>query len=89
MPVVNKHAEPKTGLWFDFKADEGPDFDKCIRTGHDNGRITINTAEDDDIEHEMARKSMDGFCRTLPDYFHHEVDHYYWDRLIDKTLFLK
>lgn len=90
MPVVSKYAEPKTSLWFDFKVDEGPDFDKRIRTGHDNGLITINTAEDDDIEHEMARKSMDELCRTLPDYFRYEVDHYHhWDRLIDKTPFLK
>ena len=89
LPVVSKHAEPKIGLWFDFKADEGPGPDKRIRTGHDNGLITINTAEADDIELEMARKSIDEFCRTLLSHFRHEVDRYYWNRLIDKIPFLE
>ncbi|MFD1468156.1 putative zinc-binding metallopeptidase [Hymenobacter caeli] len=89
LPVVSKHVAPKTGLWFDFKADEGPEPGEKILTGHDNGLITINIAEADDIEREMARKSMDELYRTLLGHFRHEVGHYYWDRLIDHTPFLK
>jgi hypothetical protein len=83
LPVVSKTVYPKEGLQFDFKADEGTSAEQKVLTGHDNGLITINIAEADDIEREQARQSMNEVYRTLLGHFRHEVGHYYWDRLID------
>ena len=58
---------------------------KKIFTGYQNGLITINIAEADDIEREMARKSMHEVYRTLLGHFRHEIGHYYWERLIDAS----
>ncbi|RZK14718.1 MAG: hypothetical protein EOO56_24355, partial [Hymenobacter sp.] len=83
LPVVSKRVYPEEGLQFDFKADESPA--QRVLTGHDNGLITINIAEADAIEREQARQAMHELYRTLLGHFRHEVGHYYWDRLIDKS----
>jgi hypothetical protein len=70
---------PTEGLRFDFVADEK---DKKVFTGHDNGLITINIAEADDLQREMARQNMNEPYRTLLGHFRHEVGHYYWDLLV-------
>jgi hypothetical protein len=85
LPVVSKTVDPEHGLSFDFKADLSPEGGEKVLTGHDSGLITINIAEADDIEREMARKAMDEMYRTLLGHFRHEVGHYYWNRLIDNT----
>ncbi|OUJ73678.1 zinc-binding metallopeptidase family protein [Hymenobacter crusticola] len=85
LPVFSKAVDQETGLSFDFVADENEDKSKRILTGHANGLITLNIAEADDIEREMARKAMDELYRTVLGHFRHEVGHYYWDRLIDNT----
>jgi len=82
LPLTNKIKEPATGLAFDFIADEPGENKERVLTGHDNGVITLNIAEADDIEREMARKSMDEVYRTVLGHFRHEIGHYYWDRLI-------
>ena len=85
LPLVNKQQAEETGLAFDFMADETTDDSERVMTGHDNGVITININEADDIEREMARKQMDEVYRTVLGHFRHEIGHYYWDRLIDHT----
>jgi hypothetical protein len=85
LPVLSKATDPATGLAFDFMADPDPEAGEKVMTGHDNGLITINIAEADDIEREMARKAMAETYRTLLGHFRHEVGHYYWDRLIDNS----
>ena len=85
LPVVSKQRDVQTGLLFDFMADITTDDSERILTGHDEGVITINTAEADDIEREMARKQMDEVYRTVLGHFRHEIGHYYWDRLIANT----
>ena len=85
LPVISKHINEETGLSFDFVADEGRNGEEKVLTGHDNGLITLNIAEADDIEREMTRKAMDEVYRTVLGHFRHEVGHYYWDRLIDNT----
>jgi len=57
---------------------------KRVITGHDNGLITINIAEADDVIREKNRTSMGEPYRTLIGHFRHEVGHYYWDRLVDQ-----
>ncbi len=77
-------------LAFDFKADvipknnlwrSGSNSEK-VYTGHDNGRITINIREADDVEREKLRVEMDEAQRTLIGHFRHEIGHYYWDMLV-------
>jgi hypothetical protein len=88
LPVVSKSADPERGLSFDFIADEKVEGQPKVLTGHSEGLITINIAEADDIEREMARKAMDEVYRTVLGHFRHEVGHYYWDLLIDNTPYL-
>ena len=85
LPLVNKQQNEQMGLVFDFMADEATDDSERVLTGHDNGVITININEADDIEREMARKQMDEVYRTVLGHFRHETGHYYWDRLIENT----
>lgn len=51
-------------------------------TGHDNGLITINVDEADDLTRESVKKSMGENYRTVLGHIRHEVGHYYWDVLI-------
>ena len=85
LPLVSKTINEETGLAFDFIADTNLPKAEKILTGHDNGLITINIAEADDIKREMARKSMQEVYRTVLGHFRHEIAHYYWDRLIADT----
>jgi hypothetical protein len=89
LPVVSKTENEETGLAFDFLADEQKPEGEKVLTGHDNGLITINIKEADDVEREMARKNMHEVYRTLLGHFRHEVGHYYWDRLIDNSPYLE
>ena len=84
LPFANKLQDAETGIVFDFMADENS-LEGRILTGHDNGNITINIAEADDIEREMARKSMNEVYRSLLGHFRHEIGHYYFDRLIGQS----
>jgi len=56
-----------------------------VLTGHDNGVITMNIAEADDVERERTRVSMHEPYRTVLGHFRHEIGHYYWDRLIKNS----
>lgn len=79
LPFVSKMADPVKGLRFNFVAESQG---MKIFTGHDNGLITINIAEADDIQREMTRQHMNEPYRTLLGHFRHEIGHYYWDVLI-------
>ena len=65
-------------LSFEFRADAAGN----VRTGHENGRITINIREADDVEREVARVSFQEPQRTLVGHFRHELGHYYWEVLV-------
>src|SRR3981081_3329190 len=56
-----------------------------VLTGHDNGLITINIAEADDVRREQQRLLQNEQYRTLLGHFRHEIGHYYWDRLIQDS----
>jgi hypothetical protein len=76
-------------LIFDFKGDIIPDrryrlmgpFQK-IYTGHENGVITINIQEADDVEREKLRVNLHEAQRSLLGHFRHEFGHYIWEVLI-------
>jgi len=84
LPVVGKTDDPIQGLEFRFLSDivtVNGDRSRVL-TGHDNGIITINVAEADDVYRETERLRHREPYRTLLGHFRHEIGHYYWDRLI-------
>jgi hypothetical protein len=85
LPIISKSEDYEKGLAFNFKADSSMPDGNRVMTGHANGLITMNIAEADDVEREMARNSMDEVYRTVLGHFRHEIGHYYWERLIWNT----
>jgi hypothetical protein len=83
LPLAPKSPENVMGLEFRFVGD--PAGGPRILTGHEDGVITVNITEADDVERERARVSMHEPYRTLLGHFRHEIGHYYWDRLIKGT----
>jgi hypothetical protein len=83
LPLLPKTAENPNGIEFRFLGD--PPGGPRVFTGHDNGVITVNIAEADDVERERARVSMHEPYRTLLGHFRHEIGHYFWDQLIRGT----
>ena len=72
-------------LRFEFKEDRrtNPDVvDDHVTTGHDNGVITINAAEADDVYREQMRANLDEPYRTVLGHFRHESGHYYFRELV-------
>lgn len=82
LPVVPRSVDPASGLAFEFLQDAQDGDAKRVLTGHDNGLITVNIAEADDVYRERQRAQQHEPYRTLVGHFRHELGHYYWDRLI-------
>lgn len=74
---VSKVQDPVNGLAFDFlrPTEAGP-----VLTGHEDGVITLNVEEAEDLEREKRRELLGEAYRTLIGHFRHEIAHYYWDR---------
>jgi hypothetical protein len=81
LPVVPKNGGGE-GLAFEFLEDSADGDAARVLTGHDNGLITINIAEADDVHRETQRTLQKEPYRTLLGHFRHESGHYFWDRLI-------
>lgn len=90
LPLQTK-AEHFQGLAFEFLADPDPPDPTVpfIHTGHRGGVITLNVAEADDAERERRRLALHEPYRTLLGHFRHESAHYYWDRLIAGSAWLR
>ncbi len=78
LPIVGRDVDPHYGLAFDLLSSE---FEKVF-TGHEDGVITLDLAEGDDVHREQLRISMDEPYRTLLGHFRHEIGHYYFYRLV-------
>ena len=85
LPVFGKDIDPVRGLVYEFKADLSVEGGEPVLTGHDEGVITMNLAEDDDAERERRRQKLNEPYRTLIGHFRHEVGHYYWDLLVQES----
>lgn len=81
LPVVGRVLDPQHGLAFDLLSSTG----HPVVTGHDNGIITVDLAEGDDVHREQMRVTMDEPYRTLLGHFRHEVGHYYYFRLVEPS----
>jgi hypothetical protein len=84
LPIVGRDRDPEQGLGFRLLSSA---FEKVI-TGHDDGVITLDLAEGDDVHREQLRVEMDEPYRTLLGHFRHEVGHYYFYRLINSPEYL-
>jgi hypothetical protein len=87
LPLMSKRVDCERGLEFKFLSDVvtvNGDRSRVL-TGHDNGVITINVAEADDVHREAQRLRHREPYRTVLGHFRHEIGHYYWDRLIQGT----
>jgi hypothetical protein len=83
LPVQSRIDEdPERGLAFDVLMDVEP---APVRTGHNNGIITINAGEADDAAREAIRSALQEPYRTLLGHVRHESGHYYWSRLLDNS----
>jgi hypothetical protein len=78
LPIVGRDEDAQYGLAFDLLSSE---FEKVF-TGHDNGVVTLDLAEGDDVHREQLRIAMDEPYRTLLGHFRHEIAHYYFYRLV-------
>jgi hypothetical protein len=83
LPLTNRIEDPVGGLAFQLKAD--PQGGPRMLSGHENGVITLNIDEADDVEREKRRLNMHEPYRTLLGHFRHESGHFYWDRLIKNS----
>jgi hypothetical protein len=78
LPIIGRDEDPDYGLAFDLLSSE---LEKVF-TGHENGVITLDLAEGDDVHREQLRVAMDEPYRTLLGHFRHEIGHYYFYRLV-------
>jgi hypothetical protein len=78
LPIVDRAQDPVFGLAFDLLSST---FDDVI-TGHEDGVITIDLAETDDVRREQLRVELDEPYRTLLGHFRHETGHAYHHRLV-------
>jgi len=74
---VSKRDDPANGLAFDFLR---PMAGQPVLTGHEDGVITLNVDEAEDLEREKRKEELGESYRTLIGHFRHEIAHYYWDR---------
>ena len=78
LPIVGREQDPDYGLAFRLLSSAH----EKVMTGHQNGVITLDLAEGDDVHREQLRVEMDEPYRTLLGHFRHEIGHYYYYRLI-------
>lgn len=69
LPIVGRDEDPEFGLAFDLLSSH----DEKVFTGHEDGLITLDLAEGDDVHREQLRVSMDEPDRTLLGHFRHEI----------------
>lgn len=81
LPIIGREEDPAYGLAFDLLSSA----QEQVFTGHDNGLITLDLAEGDDVHREQLRVEMDEPYRTLLGHFRHEVGHYYFYRLVSTS----
>lgn len=78
LPIVGRDQDPEYGLAFDLLSSAA----EKVFTGHDDGLITLDLAEGDDVHREQLRIAMAEPYRTLLGHFRHEIGHYYYFRLV-------
>jgi hypothetical protein len=67
-----------TGVAFDLLSSSV----QRVVTGHDDGVITLDLAEADEVHRERLRLELNEPYRTLLGHFRHEIGHYFWPILV-------
>jgi hypothetical protein len=81
LPLASKtHDDAEHGLAFDL-LQSAPGA-APVRTGHEDGVITLDVEEADDVTREQRRSALREPYRTLLGHLRHESGHYYWQRLV-------
>ena len=84
LPVRSKVSEdPDRGVMFDLL--RSPTSGPKVKTGHEDGLVTLDVGEADDVHREKVRAQMHEPYRTLIGHVRHELGHYYWQRLVEHT----
>ncbi len=81
LPIVGRDQDAAYGLAFRLLSSAH----EQVLTGHENGIITLDLAEGDDVHREQLRVEMEEPYRTLLGHFRHEIGHYYFYRLISPS----
>jgi hypothetical protein len=87
-----REHNPEGGLAFDFLEDSRSNPNVAadhILTGHNNGLITINAAEADPEFRVSVRESMNERYRTILGHYRHEIGHYYFNKLVMTSDWIK
>ena len=80
LPVAS-YLESDSGVVFDLlSSSHGP-----VTTGHQDGVITLDVSESDDVHREWVRHRLAEQYRTVLGHFRHEIGHYYWPILVEQT----
>jgi hypothetical protein len=82
LPIVDRTQDPLFGLAFDLLSST----DEKVVTGHQDGVITLDLAESDDVRREQLRIALDEPYRTLLGHFRHEIGHAYFHRLVGGSI---
>lgn len=80
LPVEGKTSTPD-GMAFAFLQHD-PKTGTVVKTGHNNGLITLDVREADDVERERTRLNLNEVYRSVLGHFRHESGHYYWWQLV-------
>jgi hypothetical protein len=81
LPTTTRTENPINGLAFDLLSSR----EESVITGHDHGIITIDLAEGDDPHREALRQSLGEAYRTMLGHLRHEIGHWYWEVLIERS----
>lgn len=73
LPIVTRAEDPNEGLCFDMLSS----VNEKIIMGHDNGVVTIDLAEGDDVIRVKMQREFREPYRTMLGHFRHEIGHYY------------
>ena len=85
LPRPTRQEDPERGLAFEFLA-ESQNSDGSVNhigTGHQNGMITLNLAEGDEVERVERKQDLREPYRTVIGHLRHEIGHYYWMLLVE------
>lgn len=77
LPIADGQREPG-GLVFDLLSSAVAH----VTTGHADGVVTIDLAEEDDVHREKMREQLHEPYRTMLGHLRHEVGHYYWTVIV-------
>ncbi len=81
LPVIDRTVDPDDGVAFELLSSRG----RNVVTGHDSGVITLDLSESDDAHREFVRQQLGEPYRTVLGHLRHEIGHYYWPSLVERS----